>query len=120
MRYTGGYTFHTSFSWQEMLVRLKHTGPWDEWWSVDAGDTLISLAATNLGERHHEKVTILWNAEIEKWALEVLYESKVRDFQERWYRFVSFVCEALVIVDASNIVKLGDDDMAIRVADPAG
>jgi hypothetical protein len=113
-----GYTFDTSFSLQEMFARLKHVGPWDEWWSVVAGDTLISVAASNPWERHHEKATILWDAAIAKWVLEVEYESEVRDLEERWSRFVSFVCEALFIVDAANIVKLGSAP-ALRVA-PTG
>ncbi len=112
MNYRGGYSFQTSFTWQEMLTRLKRVGRWDEWWSVDAGDTLISVAASNPWEGHYEKATILWDAASDNWVLDVQCESNVRDVEDRWARFVSFVCEALFIVDASNIVKLGD-----RVAD---
>ena len=118
MNYRGGYSFHTSFTWQEMLGRLKRVGQWDEWWNPEGGDALISVAASNPWEGHFEKITLLWNPATERWRLAVHFESRVADLEERWERFVSLVCETLVIVDAASVEKL--DDYGLPDDRPAG
>lgn len=103
---SAGFAFSTSFSWPEMLERLRRVGTWNEWWSVDAGDTLISIETTNYWPRRLEKLTIYWDAASERWILDSHFDCEGQDAEERWSVFAWRIMDTLTVIDAASIDKL--------------
>lgn len=99
---SAGFSFASSFSWPEMLERLRRVGSWDEWWHVDAGDTLLSINSSN---QYREKLTIHWDVAIERWILDARFECEGTDATERWSVFSWRLVETLTVIDAAAIEK---------------
>jgi len=107
MRCVGGYAFATSFSWQEMLARLRRTRrPWNEWWSLSAGDTIDSVVVREHFERHVERLMISRDHARSRWLLDIQYQSMLRDADDHWEALVDDVVEVLYVVDASAIERI--------------
>lgn len=103
---SAGFAFSTSFSWPEMLDRLRRIGAWDEWWSVDIGDTLISIDTTTYFPRRLEKLTIYWDVTSERWILDTHFDCEGVEASERWPVFAWRIMDTLTVVDACGIEKL--------------